>query len=245
MSHHANPHKQRSWFARHKVLTGAGALVVVVGIGAAFGGGGDEGEDKPTASSSSEQGGAGKGAEKDTAKGGAQDGKDGKAKKKADISGNGTFQVGSDIKPGTYRSTGNKLGCYWERAKDSSGGLDSILANDNAQGSSYVTVKADDKIFKTRGCKGWHRVAEDKTGAAPQTQVSGNGMYRVGVDIAPGTYKAEGNKSGCYWERDKDALHEMDSIEANENVTGSGIVTLSPQDGYFKTNGCADWKKAG
>lgn len=239
MSHHANPHKQRSWFARHKVLTGAGALVVVVAVGAAVGGGGDDG--KPTASSSSDQ--AGKGTEQDGAKGG-QESKD-KAGKRADVSGNGTFQVGSDIKPGTYRSTGNKLGCYWERAKDSSGGLDGILANDNVVGSSYVTVKADDKIFKTRGCKGWHRVTEDKTGAAPQTQVSGNGMYRVGVDIAPGTYKAEGNKSGCYWERDKDALHEMDSIEANENVTGSGIVTVAPEDGYFKTNGCADWKKAG
>ncbi|ARZ69714.1 hypothetical protein M1P56_02475 [Streptomyces sp. HU2014] len=243
MSHHANPHKQRSWFARHKVLTGAGALVVVVAVGAAVGGGGDEGDGTTTASSSSERAGAGK----DTAKGGAKENQDGqgKDKKKADVSGNGTFQVGSDIKPGTYRSTGNKLGCYWERAKDSSGGLDSILANDNVQGASYVTVKADDKIFKTRGCKGWHRVTEDKAGATPQTQVSGNGMYRVGVDIAPGTYKAEGNKSGCYWERDKDALHEMDSIEANENVTGSGIVTLSPQDGYFKTNGCADWKKTG
>ncbi|GAA0339066.1 hypothetical protein [Streptomyces blastmyceticus] len=228
MAHHAHHQpKQRNWFARHKVLTAAGAIVAVIAVGAAVGGGSGDGDDKPTAAG---------GAENTAEKGG------GGGKKKADMSGSGTYQVGKDIKPGTYRSTGNKLGCYWERAKDSKGELDSILANDNVVGSSYVTIAADDKVFKTRDCKGWNLVTDEKTGT-PKSEVSGNGMYRVGVDIAPGTYKADGNKSGCYWERDKDALHGTDSIEANENVTGSGIVTITPQDAYFKTNGCADWKK--
>lgn len=227
MAHHAHPQKQRNWFARHKVLTAAGAIVAVVAIGSAAAGGSD-GDDKTAAT--------GTATDKTADKGGD------KAKKKADMSGSGTYQVGKDVKPGTYRSTGNKLGCYWERARDSKGELDSILANDNVVGSSYVTLGADDKVFKTRGCKGWNLVTDEKTGT-PKSEVPGNGMYRVGVDIAPGTYKADGNKSGCYWERDKDALHGTDSIEANENVTGSGIVTITPQDAYFKTSGCADWKK--
>ncbi|MEV8478721.1 hypothetical protein [Streptomyces sp. NPDC051173] len=236
MAHHAHPQpKQRSWFARHKVLTGAGALVAVIAIGSAAAGGGD-GDDKPTAAS------AGKGTDAGNATDKSADKNSDSVKKKADMSGSGTYQIGKDVKPGTYRSTGNKLGCYWERAKDSKGEMDSILANDNVVGPAYVTIADGDKLFKTRGCKGWNLVTDEKSGT-PKSEVPGNGMYRVGVDIAPGTYKADGNKSGCYWERDKDALHGMDSIEANENITGSGIVTITPQDAYFKTNGCAAWKK--
>ncbi|GAA0449339.1 hypothetical protein ACFQ2B_19150 [Streptomyces stramineus] len=247
MSHHAHQPKQRNWFARHKVLTGVGAVVAVVAIGGAVSGGGEE--DKPATAraadadtgNSTDTGGkgAGEGAEKDKG-----DGKGKEGKKKSGLSGNGTYQVGSDIKPGTYHSEGNKLGCYWERSKDSKGDVDSILANDNVVGSSYVTIGTGDKIFKTRGCKSWTLVSGEKSGT-PKSEVPGNGMYRVGVDIAPGTYKAEGNKTGCYWERSKDALHEVDSIEANENVSGSGIVTVTAEDAYFKTNGCAVWKKTG
>ncbi|WP_424892077.1 hypothetical protein [Streptomyces sp. XH2] len=236
MSQHSQP-KQRNWFARHKLLTAAGALVVVVGIGGALGGGGDD-DGKTSAAGSTEK----------KEKGTGQESGGGKEKAaKGALKGSGTYQVGSDIEPGTYRSLGNKLGCYWERAKDSSGDPDAILANDNVIGASYVTVKAEDKIFKTQGCKGWERVAEGRAAGSPKTEMPGNGMYKVGADIAPGTYKSVGNKQdGCYWERAKDALHESaDSILANENVTGNAVVTIAPGDAYFKTNGCSDWKKTG
>ncbi|PSJ25118.1 hypothetical protein B7P34_29795 [Streptosporangium nondiastaticum] len=238
MSQHSHA-KQRNWFARHKLLTAAGALVVVVGIGAGMSGGGDGDDGKTSAAGSTE---------KKEKKGTGQEDGGGKEKAaKGALKGNGTYQVGSDVEPGTYRSLGNKLGCYWERAKDSSGDPDAILANDNVIGASYVTVKAEDKIFKTQGCKSWERVAEGQASGSPKTEMPGNGMYKVGADIAPGTYKSAGNKKdGCYWERAKDALHESaDSILANENVTGNAIVTIAPGDAYFKTNGCSDWKKTG
>ncbi|MGK5642280.1 hypothetical protein ACSNOK_28790 [Streptomyces sp. URMC 126] len=229
--------KQRNWFARHKVLTAAGALVVIVGAGAAFSGGGDGDDASGKVVTAGEGSAAGKGSGS------------GKERKKADIPGSGTFQVGADVKAGTYRSVGNKSSgnCYWERAKDSKGDPDSIIANDNVTGSSYVTIKASDKVFKSQGCKGWERVPAKASGAPKATSVSGDGMYRVGVDISPGTYRSAGNKAdgNCYWERAKDALHGVDSIAANENVTGNGIVTITAQDAYFKTSGCADWKKTG
>ncbi|MFC5722123.1 hypothetical protein ACFP1Z_18315 [Streptomyces gamaensis] len=232
MSQHSQP-KRRNWFARHKVLTGAGALVAVIAVGTAVGGGGEE--SGATAKSADH---AGKAADAGADKS--------KGKPKADMSGNGTFRVGSDIKPGTYRSVGNKAGCYWERAKDATGDMDAVLANDNVVGTTYVTVADSDKVFKTSSCKSWELVKADAPAdTAPKAQLSGNGMYKVGVDIAPGTYRAEGNKSGCYWERDKNALHESDSVEANDNVTGSAVVTVTSQDAYFKTQGCADWKKTG
>lgn len=169
------------------------------------------------------------------------------AEKKAAFAGDGDFQVGKDVKPGTYRTTGNTDGmCYWERAKDSSGEMDSLLANDNVTGTSYVTVKATDKLFSSSGCKDWEAV-DEKAKGSPASKMSGDGgMFRVGVDIAPGTYKSTGNTDdACYWERTKDAEHGLDSIIANDNVTGTAVVTISASDAYFKTAGCQDWKKSG
>ncbi|MES4906712.1 MULTISPECIES: hypothetical protein [unclassified Streptomyces] len=228
--------QQQNWFARHKVLTGAGALVVVIAIGGALASGGDDSKDKSKDTV----------AQGDTSGGGSKDKGGDKPKAKPAIGGEGAFQVGSDVKPGTYRSTDNTDGmCYWERAKDSSGETDSLIANDNVMGTAYVTIKASDKIFKSNGCKDWEAVPAKASGT-PKSEVDGNGgMYRIGADIAPGTYKSTGNADDdtCYWERSKDALHGIDSIIANENVSANGIVTIAAGDGYFKTNGCKNWKK--
>ncbi|MFI6462500.1 hypothetical protein [Streptomyces sp. NPDC050538] len=167
------------------------------------------------------------------------------AKKKAAFDGDGDFRVGADIEPGTYRTSGNTDGtCYWERAKDASGDTDSLLANDKVSGAGYVTVKATDKIFKSSGCKDWQAVAPKAQGS-PATKMAGDGgMFKVGADIAPGTYRSTGNTDDlCYWERAKDAEHDPDSVLANDNVTGTAVVTITAKDAYFKTTGCKDWTK--
>jgi hypothetical protein len=160
--------------------------------------------------------------------------------------GSGMYQVGVDIHPGTYVTSGNAEGtCYWERAKDAKGDMDSVLANDNVTGSSYVTIAKSDKYFKTTDCKDWYAVTASRSGTA-RTVIPGSGMYKVGSDIRPGTYKSTGNKDdGCYWERSKDALHGTDSIIANDNVSGTVIVTVARSDAYFASNGCGDWHKTG
>ncbi|MCX5226672.1 hypothetical protein [Streptomyces sp. NBC_00233] len=230
--------QQRNWFARHKVLTAAGAVVAVVAIGAAMGGGGDT--ESPQADAKQEQ---------PAKQGGDKKAPESKApeKKAVTIDGDGDFEVGADVKPGLYRSTGNKdAGCYWERAKDASADTDSILANDNVTGTSYVEIKATDKLFKSSGCGTWEAV-DAKAKGTPGTTLKGDGgMFKVGVDIAPGTYKSTGNKDAeCYWERSKDASHGTDSILANDNVTGTAIVKVSASDAYFKSSGCGDWAKTG
>jgi len=169
---------------------------------------------------------------------------DAKPKVKPAFSGDGTFSVGSDVKPGTYRSSGNDDGmCYWEREKNAKGDDDSILANDNVTGSSYVTIAKTDKFFKSTGCKDWYAVSAVKAGA-PKTTMAGDGMYKVGTDIAAGTYSSSGGDA-CYWERSKDALHGIDSIKANDNPTGKAVVTIAGTDAYFKSQGCGTWKKSG
>ncbi|MEU8880979.1 hypothetical protein [Streptomyces hydrogenans] len=232
---------QRSWFARHKVLTAAGAVVVVVAIGAAMGGGGDEGT-TPEAKSSAPATSGGKGSDSGSK---APESKAPEEKKAVTIDGDGDFEVGSDLKPGLYRTTGNEDAmCYWERSKDATGELDSILANDNVTGTAYVEIKKSDKFFKSTGCETWEAVDAKATGIPKDTLKGDGGMFKVGVDVAPGTYKSTGNKdAGCYWERSKDAGHGMDAILANDNVTGTAIVKITAKDGYFKSVGCGDWTK--
>ncbi|NUP38742.1 MAG: hypothetical protein HOY76_17425 [Streptomyces sp.] len=222
-------------------LAAAGTVTAALAIGIAACGPSDDSADSSGKTASSAAGGS-QAATSAPASAPAQKKADKPADKPA-FKGNGTFEVGKDIQPGTYRTSGNSDGmCYWERDKDAKADSDSILANDTVFGSSYVTIKPTDKIFTTTDCKDWHVAGADKP-AAPQTSV-GDGMYKVGTDIAAGTYKAKGGEN-CYWERTKDALHDVDSIIANDNVTGQAVVTVTSKDAYFKTSDCGTWTKTG
>ncbi|MEU3840928.1 hypothetical protein AB0E88_12955 [Streptomyces sp. NPDC028635] len=226
-----------------KVALGAVVGIVVIGAVSANAGsdGGDSGSKDKGSSASAGPSAGGKGS------GGQKAGAEAAGEKKTAFDGDGEFRVGSDIKPGTYRTSGNSDGtCYWERAKDASGETDAILANDNVTGTSYVTVKPGDKLFKSTGCHDWEAV-DARAKGTPATAMKGDGgMFKVGTDIAPGTYRSTGNTDdSCYWERTKDAGHSIESIIANNNVSGSAVVTISASDAYFKTAGCKDWKKSG
>ncbi len=64
----------------------------------------------------------------------------------------GMHLVGRDIAPGTYQGeagTGLLDSCYWGRLSGLSGELDDIIANDNANGSFYVSVSPTDIALAT------------------------------------------------------------------------------------------------
>ncbi|MFF5497997.1 hypothetical protein [Streptomyces aquilus] len=228
-----------------KIALGAVVGIVVIGAVSANSGDDSDGGSQSSGKGSSSSAQAKPGGAKE--KGSAEAADAAAEEKKAAFEGDGQFQVGSDVKPGTYRTSGNEDGmCYWERAKDASGEMDSLLANDNVTGTSYVTIKATDKIFKSSDCNDWEAVDTMAKGSPASKMAGDGGMFRVGADIAPGTYKSTGNEDDmCYWERAKDAEHGLDSIIANDNVSGSAVVTISAKDTYFKTSGCTDWKKTG
>ena len=71
--------------------------------------------------------------------------------------GDGTFVVGTDIAPGTYRNSGGSS-CYYARLSGFSGELKDILANDNASAPAIVTVAAGDKGFQSSRCGTWSQV---------------------------------------------------------------------------------------
>lgn len=153
--------------------------------------------------------------------------------------GSGQKIVGTDIQPGTYRSAGGD-GCYWERESGFSGSVNDILANDNATGPAVVTIAPSDKGFKSTNCARWVASPAPVTKAA--TAPFGQGTYVVGVDIAPGTWRASGG-ANCYWARIADFSGSVDSILANDNATGSAIVQIAPTDKGFTSRGCGTWTK--
>lgn len=73
--------------------------------------------------------------------------------------GDGTYEVGKDILPGTYAATvpTDSFGCYWEREKDLTGSFESIISNGNGTSGAHmkVTIAATDKGFKSQGCGTW------------------------------------------------------------------------------------------
>ncbi|MGY1669464.1 hypothetical protein [Geodermatophilus sp. SYSU D00710] len=70
----------------------------------------------------------------------------------------GTFLVGSDIQPGTYRSTGGGSGCSWQRLSDLTGDYDAVLAWEFSEGQAYAEIQPTDVAFSTDGCGTWSRV---------------------------------------------------------------------------------------
>ena len=66
----------------------------------------------------------------------------------------GTYMVGVDIQSGTWRATGGSF-CYWERMRNLTGGVGSIIDNSLSDGQQLVTVLPTDKAFKVQGCGTW------------------------------------------------------------------------------------------
>jgi hypothetical protein len=70
------------------------------------------------------------------------------------MAGDGTYEVGVDVQPGTYVSPAPASNCYWARMK-AGDGIDNIIDNNNNAGQSVVTIKAGDKFFESSGCSDW------------------------------------------------------------------------------------------
>jgi hypothetical protein len=90
-----------------------------------------------------------------------------------------------------------------------------------------------------------------KAGAAPTTTPKvtrppvvtiGDGMYEVGAEIQPGTYKTRA-VSDCYWARLADP--DGDNILANHIGTGPMTLRVRSSDKYVELNGGCEWRKVG
>lgn len=151
----------------------------------------------------------------------------------------GTYQVGKDIQPGTYRTRVGSSNCYYERLKGFSGSVDDIIANDDTDAPAIVTIKSTDKGFSSQNCGTWTKDLSQITSSKTSFD---DGMFIVGTDIEPGTYKNSGGAQ-CYYARLSGFGGTTDDIIANNDVSTSTIVTISSSDKGFQSRGCGTWTK--
>jgi hypothetical protein len=76
------------------------------------------------------------------------------------IPGSGTFAIGSEKEPGTYKTAGPADGdssCYYAVLTSPTGeGVDNIIDNNNISGQGLVSLKAG-QFFQSNGCEDWTR----------------------------------------------------------------------------------------
>ena len=73
--------------------------------------------------------------------------------------GEGTWEVGVDIAPGKYKTSGStSSGCYYARLKQNDGSLGDIIDNNIQDGPMTVVIKSNDGYFETSGCEDWVKV---------------------------------------------------------------------------------------
>lgn len=153
--------------------------------------------------------------------------------------GDGTFQVGKDIQPGTYRTRAGSSGCYYARLKGFGGTLDEIIANNNTDAPAIVSIAASDKGFQLQNCGTW---TQDLSQITTSKTTFGDGMFIIGTDVTPGTYRNSGAQV-CYYARLSGFGNTTDEIIANNNVDTPTIFTIGASDKGFQSNGCGTWTK--
>jgi hypothetical protein len=71
----------------------------------------------------------------------------------------GTYRVGTDIVPGTYRSAGQSTegesDCYWARLNSLN--PTHIIVNNISNDPQVVAIQPGDAAFLTHSCQPWHK----------------------------------------------------------------------------------------
>jgi hypothetical protein len=151
------------------------------------------------------------------------------------LRGDGTYRVGTQIRPGLYKATGTGSGCYWERLSGFSGSFSQINANHFGTARTYVQILPGDVGFRSNGCGSWTTVPSV---GAKSTRITTDGTYRVGIDILPGTYYGYGAGQSCYWATLSGFRGEFDDIIDNYFGPARTIVTIPAGTRGFEASGC-------
>ena len=155
--------------------------------------------------------------------------------------GDGTYVVGIDIAPGRYFAATPSAGCGWDRL-DAFGGYDrrgDIGIGGGSEwalpsGLAVVDIRASDAGFRSSGCGEWTQSFEPRVtpGGPP-----GDGFFLVGIEVAPGRYRATTPRS-CTFERRSEFSGEY--LEGSAGRSRElAIVDIEPTDAGFESEGCA------
>ena len=147
----------------------------------------------------------------------------------------GTYKVGVDIEAGEYFVECTSYNCYIQLSSNSTGTLDSIIANDNISTHTYITVR-EGEYLTVNGGK--FAPASKVSAVAPISNgVYGEGMYKIGKDIPAGEYKIVATNF-CYIEVSSNSNHTLNSIITNDNIEVGTTTYITVSDGqYLKVKG--------
>jgi hypothetical protein len=154
--------------------------------------------------------------------------------------GNGVRLVNVEIRPGRYRSVNASTGsCYWARLRNTTGTND-IIANELGAGPRLLEVLPTDVAIESSRCNAWTEITGPAT--TSRTADFADGMYLVGVDIEPGTWRAAGPGENCYWGRLRN-INGSDNILANYFGALPAIMTILPTDVAVVVSRCGTWTR--
>lgn len=151
----------------------------------------------------------------------------------------GMYLVGTEINPGIYKveNTGT-FGGYWERLSGLTGSFDEIIANENIYTTGYVEILSTDVAINLTDCR--LTAIENVTLETLEGEIS-EGMYLVGDEITPGTYRFTLDPDSFtgfgYWARLSGVTGEFDEIIANDTPSGDIYVEILATDYAFEFSG--------
>ena len=153
--------------------------------------------------------------------------------------GDGTYKVGKDVQPGTYRAANVTLLCDWTRY----GAGQKYLGSAIVGAPTVVTILATDVSFKTDGCGTW---TSDLSQVTKSKTSFGAGTFIVATDVTPGTYKSDGSGAGsdkCFWARLSGFGGTLDETTQNFVEPNPATVVIRDTDKGFQSQACGTWTK--
>jgi hypothetical protein len=156
--------------------------------------------------------------------------------------GPGQYRLTADIPAGRYYSDPSN-GCHFQRVRGFGGTAAEVISDNIVNfdaGQWIVDLLASDGGFVTDvNCGFWF-----PTPRRGLSQTITPGMWIVGAQVTPGTYRAESSMQGCYWQRLSSFTGSIDAIIASAFVSSSGVqlVAIANTDvGFSATAECGTW----
>jgi hypothetical protein len=132
----------------------------------------------------------------------------------------GLYQIGPDLQPGEYVLVGDSA--YFKVMSKNSGEPRHILVNDAFNRRSILTLTKGTFLYVENA----RLFPMEK---APKVELAEGllpeGMYKVGVDLPPGSYQAVPDGSG-YLEISRNSSHALTAIVSNDVLVRERTITL-------------------
>lgn len=136
----------------------------------------------------------------------------------------GMYEVGKDIPVGEYVLYNTGTSGYFERLKDKTGDLDSLISAENFDYNYIVTVN-DGEYLNLLGA---YAVPIEKASAV---DITGEGYFKVGVHIPAGEYKITHTDSNGFVYVYTNSVHAMDSVKSSSSLEQD--VTVKVLEGEY------------